>query len=173
MTPTISFTPTESMTFSVSPTYSETPTISETSTTSATPTASPTASASPTITETSTATASPTISPTPSATLTADDSGPCDVIKGLALPNPSRPGLGLRFYFNLRHEADSVTAKVYGPDYKVAAAFSFKGPFLQGWQSAALDPGGLARGLYYVKLTAMRGGSVGGASIFKWYNLGH
>jgi len=156
-TATITMTPTASPTFSISPTYSASPTISPTSTSTASPTQ----------------TATRTISPTPSATRTLTDNSVPDVLKALAVPNPSLPGKDISFHIHLDGSADHVTAHIYTPSYAQAGTLSWVGNFGATWN--ALPVSGhvfnLSRGLYFVRIQASHNGVSGRAVIFKWYYL--
>jgi endoglucanase len=157
-TATITMTPTASPTFSVSPTYSVSPTNSPTATVTSTPTQTPTS----------------TISPTPSATRTITDRSIPDILKALAVPNPSLSGKDISFHIHLDGSADHVTAHIYTASYVQAATLSWVGSFRPACWSALPVSGhvfNLSRGLYFVRIQASHNGVNGRSIIFKWYYL--
>jgi hypothetical protein len=149
----------------------ETFTISPTCTPSPTPTASPSATITPT------STASPSASPTPSATAepigtpsltfspTATQAAPASlgmprILRCVPLPNPGPAELRLL----LSAPATRLELRAYTPAYTLAGAWQLQGAWAQGWGSALLPAGMLARlpkGLCYLQARASRGASCG------------
>lgn len=99
----------------------------------------------------------PTALPTPATTVAiATGNGTLSIDQAVAWPNPGAKALQL----HLQGNADSIEAKIYTPGMTVIGQVQ-SGPRAAGWSSLVLPPdwsGAQANGLYYIKLTAKRGG---------------
>jgi hypothetical protein len=170
-TDTASATPSATATFSS--TASPTGSASATASATASPTGSFSASASPTLTPSVSAAATATESPTASATAlqgsatatetagaTPAASGPLVIDALLPVPNPNPGALGIE----LEGPADSVRVRVYTQALirvrdRVVVPMA---PLLVGWNLVPLPAevlDGLAHGLYFLKVEALRGGA--------------
>jgi len=163
---------TDTPTVSSTPSSTSTPTLSWTAsaTGSATPDASPSSSPSGTPTLSPSGTATPLASPSGSSTVTMDVSatpsnGPLQITGVWGIPNPNPRYL----WVQLMGPADSIMVEFFTCAEIRAVANVQAGSFQIGYNRVELPKGvsGLANGIYYVRVVAMRGGSVSGAQIGK------
>lgn len=91
---------------------------------------------------------------------TRQESGPIQILKVVAAPNPDPTSL----YVLLAGPADGIRVRAYTQALVRAAEVEVPGTFETGWNQVALPHGwapDLAQGVYFLKVDPLRGGMLG------------